>query len=56
MLSNQETKIEDLELEKAKLEAKINELSKEYHLVLTDKSSLAEKIHMFQSRVGTLEK
>ena len=55
MLTQKDTKIEDLEIEKAKLEAKIHKLSSEYHLILSDKDSLAEKIRLFQSKCQNLE-
>jgi len=55
MLLNQETMIEDLENEKAKLEAKVSQLSSQYNLVLSDKESLADKIRMFQTKCSTLE-
>lgn len=55
MLLNAETKIGDLESEKAKLEARIQQISQEYHLVLSDKDNLAEKIRMFQTKCATLE-
>lgn len=37
MLTLQSTKVEDLENERAKLEAKILSISSEYHLALADK-------------------
>ena len=55
MLTQKETKIGDLETEKAKLEAKVHQLSTEYHLVLSDKDSLGEKIRLFQSKCVNLE-
>jgi len=55
LLTQKETKIEDLEIEKAKLEAKVHQLSSEYNLVLSDKDSLAEKIRLFQTKCATLE-
>ena len=36
LLSDKETMIEDLEKEKVKLEAKIMQLSSEYHIVLSN--------------------
>ena len=47
LLSDKETMIEDLEKEKAKLEAKIMQLSSEYHIVLSNSDQLAEKIRIF---------
>lgn len=55
MLLSAETKIGDLETEKAKLEAKIHQISQEYHLILSDKDTLADKIRMFQTKCVTLE-
>jgi hypothetical protein len=55
MLLNQETMIEDLENEKAKLEAKVSQLSSQYNLVLSDKECLADKIRMFQTKCSALE-
>eukprot|EP00347_Sterkiella_histriomuscorum_P018954 403343520 len=55
MLTDQTTQIEDLEKEKAKLESKILEISKEFNLVVTDKNTLADKIHMFQTKCKSLE-
>ena len=55
LLSKKETMIEDLEREKTKLEAKILQLSSEYHIVLSNSDSLAEKIRIFQSRCVELE-
>jgi len=56
LLSKKETLIEDLEKEKAKLEAKVMQISSEYHIVLSNTDSLAEKIRIFQSRCVELEK
>lgn len=55
MLTNHSTKIEDLEIEKAKLEAKIAQISKDFNIVIADKDSLAQKIKLFQTKCKTLE-
>ena len=47
MLTNQNTLIEDLEKEKAKLESKIQEISSEFNIVIADKQTLQERIAMF---------
>lgn len=55
LLSKKETMIADLEREKTKLEAKIMQLSSEYHIVLSNTDQLADKIRIFQSRCVELE-
>lgn len=55
MLTDQNTKIEDLEKEKAKLEARIQQISNDFNIVISDKNTLAEKIHMFQTKCRNLE-
>jgi peptidoglycan hydrolase CwlO-like protein len=47
LLSKKETMISDLELEKAKLEAKIQEISSQYNLVLSNADELKEKVEIF---------
>ena len=55
LLSKKETMISDLELEKAKLEAKIQEISSQYNLVLSNADELKEKVEIFQTRCVDLE-
>lgn len=54
-LSRQSTLIEDLEQEKASLEARVLQMSQELGLVLADKRSLAEKTRIFQTKCLELE-
>ena len=56
LLTAKETKIEDLEKQKAKLESQIQEVLKDMNLHISNEKALAERVQKFQSKCTELEK
>lgn len=56
LLTAKETKIEDLEKQKAKLESQMQEVLKDMNLHISNEKELAEKVQKFQSKCSQLEK
>ena len=55
LLTAKETKIEDLERQKAELEAKISEVLKDMDLRLSNEQELSARVQKFQTRCSNLE-